>query len=35
MKLRCLNLASKWIDYGKSHLQGKKNPPESGVDWVT
>jgi len=24
----------KWIDYGKSHPRGK-NPPESGMVWVT
>ena len=25
MRLRCLNLFGKWIDYGKSHPRGKKN----------
>ena len=25
----------KWIDYGKSHLKGKKFTPERDVVWVT
>jgi len=34
LKLCCLNLANKWIDYSKFHPMGKKIPPERGVVWV-